>query len=121
MGRDATPLARRLRRDATEAEKRLWSALRQTPLPCRLRRQHPIGPYIADFALPEIRLVIELDGGQHAENASDDRRTAALAAAGWRVIRFWNHEVLGNTAGVVEAVLLEVRRCSPTSPHPSPP
>ncbi|PWR22457.1 endonuclease domain-containing protein [Zavarzinia aquatilis] len=116
VGRDATSIARRLRRDATEAEKRLWSALRQTPLPCRLRRQHPVGKYIADFALPEIHLVIELDGGQHAESVADDRRTAALAAAGWRVIRFWNHEVLGNTAGVVEAIVLEVRRRLPTSP-----
>ncbi len=83
----------------------MWRALRESRLPWRFRRQHPIGSSIADFACPARRLVIELDGGQHATQvAADDRRTAALAARGYRVIRFWNHDVLGNLDGVLAAI-----------------
>ena len=84
----------------------MWSALRHRRLSrYKFRRQHPIGPYIVDFACTEHALVIELDGGQHADNAMDMRRTAWLEAQGWKVIRFWNNDVLANTNGVVETIL----------------
>ncbi|RJF88656.1 endonuclease domain-containing protein [Oleomonas cavernae] len=102
-----TLVARRLRRDATEAEKRLWRALLEANLIWKFRRQHPIGPYFVDFACPKRRLVIELDGGQHALSvAADASRTAVIARHGYRVIRFWNNEVMTNLTGVIE----EIRR-----------
>ncbi|HUT48466.1 MAG TPA: DUF559 domain-containing protein [Alphaproteobacteria bacterium] len=98
--------ARSLRRDPTEAEKRLWSRLRRRQLAgYRFRRQVPIGPYFADFASHEAKLIIEVDGGQHAINAeADRRRTLRMEADGFRIIRFWNNDVLTNTGGVVEAI-----------------
>jgi primosomal protein N' (replication factor Y) len=93
--------ARRLRRDMTEAEKRLWNLLRYRGLEgFKFRRQRPIGPFIADFACIEEQIIIEVDGGQHADNVADERRTAWLTARGWRVLRFWNHDVLNNIDGV---------------------
>jgi len=119
--RPGTIRARSLRRNATDAERLLWRALRSLELPVRIRRQHPIGDHIADFAIPAHGLVLEIDGGQHADAAeADARRTAALGEHGYRVIRFWNNDVLGNIEGVVETVLAEIGR-SPTSPRPSPP
>ena len=100
------PKARSLRRSSTDAERRLWSALRDRRLTkYKFRRQHPIGAYIVDFACTRHALVIELDGGQHADNAADARRTAWLESEGWRVVRFWNNDVLGNVSGVIEAIL----------------
>ena len=91
------------------------------PLPVRVRRQHPIGRYIADFALPARKLVIEIDGGQHATAiARDNARTRVLEARGWRVIRFWNSDVMGNIEGVLETIDAEIAR-APSSPRPSPP
>jgi BirA family biotin operon repressor/biotin-[acetyl-CoA-carboxylase] ligase len=85
-------------------------------LPVRVRRQHPIGRYIADFAIPARKLVIEIDGGQHAvKTRSDALRTRALNAHGYQVIRFWNNEVLGNLDGVLQTIAAAVDR-SPTSP-----
>src|SRR6202030_840629 len=85
-----TTRARRLRRDMTEAEKRLWRKLRELGLPWRFRRQHPIGRHIVDFACPAAKLVIELDGGQHAISLSaDELRNREIAERGYRVIRFW--------------------------------
>jgi len=104
--------ARQLRQHSTDAERRMWSALRDRRLlRYKFRRQHPIGPYIVDFACTKHALVIELDGGQHADNTSDARRTAWLESRGWRVIRFWNNHVLENTTGVIDSVLqmLEAR------------
>jgi very-short-patch-repair endonuclease len=100
------PKARQLRLSSTDAERRMWSALRDRRLMrYKFRRQHPIGDYIVDFACTRHALVIELDGGQHADSAADAHRTAWLESQGWRVIRFWNHDVLTNTDGVVEAIL----------------
>jgi len=83
--------ARRLRRDQTRFERRLWSLLRQRPEGLKFRRHHPACGFIADFACVEARLIIELDGSQHADQlAADARRTTILEAAGWQVMRFWN-------------------------------
>ena len=102
-------------------ERTLWRALRSMRLPVKIRRQHPIGRYIADFAVPARKLVIEIDGGQHAEAVSRDAaRTCALHAHGYRVIRFWNNDVTDNLSGVLETIATEIER-SPTSPRPSPP
>ena len=101
--RPQTLSARRLRRDATGVERILWRALREAQFGLKFRRQHPIGRRIADFACPSRKLVIEFDGGQHGDGA-DSTRTAELVARGWRVIRFWNHEVLQNLDGVLAAI-----------------
>ena len=97
--------ARELRVTMTDAERRLWSALRGRRLQgYKFRRQHPIGPYIADFVCVEHRLVIEADGGQHADNADDQRRTVWLQRRGWRVVRFWNNDILANPEGVQDVI-----------------
>src|SRR6266436_3710481 len=98
--------ARQLRQCSTDAERRMWSALRDRRLlRYKFRRQHPIGHYIVDFACTEQRLVIELDGGQHGDSTTDTLRTAWLQSRGWQVIRFWNNDILNNTAGVIETIL----------------
>src|SRR5262249_17786417 len=95
--------ARPLRADQTDHHRRLWAALRDRRLiGYKFRRQRPIGPFIVDFVCIEHKLVVEADGGQHADNERDDGRTAWLEARGWRVIRFWNNEILTNTQGVIE-------------------
>src|SRR5215471_5386664 len=87
--------ARHLRREMKDAERLLWYLLRVRRFAdCKFRRQHPIGSYIADFACVRHRLIIEADGGQHAESVSDARRTRWLEADGWRVIRFWNADII---------------------------
>jgi very-short-patch-repair endonuclease len=97
---------RELRVDMTDAERRLWATLRGRRLRgFKFRRQHRLGPFIADFVCVEHRVVIEADGGQHAENRGDARRTECLEARGWRVLRFWNNDILANTEGVQEAIL----------------
>ncbi|MBL8652544.1 MAG: endonuclease domain-containing protein [Sphingopyxis sp.] len=104
------PRARTLRKDATEAEKRMWRALRETFPTLKWRRQVPIGPNFADFFSFAAKLVIEVDGGQHAEAASyDARRTEFLQAQGLTVLRFWNNDVLANTQGVMETISLSLR------------
>ena len=98
--------ARRLRRDLTDAELRLWLLLRDRRLAgYRFRRQHPVGDFIVDFACTKHHLVVEADGGQHSDSEADARRTKILEEEGWRVIRFWNNDVLANTEGVVETIL----------------
>lgn len=98
--------ARRLRRTMTPAERRLWNVLRSRHLAgYKFRRQHPVGSYVLDFACPEHRLVIEADGGQHLHSEHDALRTAWLERNGWRVVRFWNAEILRNTEAVAETIL----------------
>ena len=98
--------ARQLRRNGTDAERRLWSLLRNRRLErYKFRRQHPIGPFVVDCACTKQWVVIEADGGQHNESAADTRRTAWPEGRGWRVIRFWNNESLTNTEGVLTAIL----------------
>jgi very-short-patch-repair endonuclease len=100
------PRARQLRVNSTDAERRLWSLLRDRRMGgYKFRRQCPIGPYIADFACFEHMLIVEADGGQHADNPNDQRRTNWLQAQGWRVIRFWNDEILRNPQGIAAAIL----------------
>jgi very-short-patch-repair endonuclease len=98
--------ARQLRQRSTDAERRMWSALRDRRLmKYKFRRQHPLVDFIVDFACTEYQLVIELGGGQHADSAGETRRTAWLEGQGWKVLRFWNNDVLGNTNGVIETIL----------------
>jgi primosomal protein N' (replication factor Y) len=98
--------AKELRTAATDAEKKLWSLLRNHGLDGhKFRRQHPIGPFVADFACVESLLIIEADGGQHNESAGDERRTTWLNSHGWRVIRFWNNDILNNGDSVRGEIL----------------
>jgi len=103
----STQLARHLRKEMTSAERILWSYLRAKQLNgLKFRRQQPIGDYIVDFVCFEKRLIIEVDGGQHAENGDADlRRTQWLNERGYRVIRFWNNEVLNHCSGVLYKIM----------------
>jgi very-short-patch-repair endonuclease len=106
-----------LRKNQTDAEQRLWKLLRaKRPEGWKFRRQFPIGCYIADFACPAARLIVEADGGQHSENAHDATRDRWLTGQDWRVIRFWNTDILTNEEGVLTAVLAAL----PPLPNPSP-
>jgi crossover junction endodeoxyribonuclease RuvC len=96
--------ARDLRRDGTEVEKRLWRSLSNQQLGVKFRRQAPVLNYIADFLCHEVRLIVELDGGQHADSVYDERRTEMLEQAGFRVLRFWNNEVNENLEGVLQTI-----------------
>lgn len=101
-----TARSRELRTNATEAERRLWPHLSGRKLRgVRFNRQFPIGQFICDFVSRERRLVVEIDGGQHAFSTEyDARRTAFLNAQGYTVVRFWNSEVLDNLDGVLEVI-----------------
>jgi very-short-patch-repair endonuclease len=106
--------ARRLRKLPSVAELTLWKHLRAHRLAgVAFRRQHAIGPYIVDFCSPRHKLLIEVDGGQHMDRKDyDDARTVFLESIGYRVIRFWDNEVVGNITGVLEAIL---RKLNPAS------
>jgi very-short-patch-repair endonuclease len=111
--------ARKMRAEPTDAERVLWQRLRHdiALIGSHFRRQALVGPFIVDFASRKAKLVIELDGGQHEwQQASDAQRTRYIEAAGYRVLRFWNHDVLGN----LEGVLSEIQRVLPPTPDPSP-
>jgi very-short-patch-repair endonuclease len=111
--------ARKLRREMTDAERCLWTHLRRHQLAgFRFRRQFPVGPYIVDFMCVEAKLVIEIDGSQHLESASDAVRSSWLEGQGFRVLRFWNHDVLMRTKEVL-AVIFDA--LAPDGPHPNPP
>jgi len=98
--------AKKLRQVMTEAEKRMWYRLRaHRLLGFKFKRQKPIGPYVVDFACPALRLVIEIDGGQHSIDADEDSiRDRWLRKHGYTVLRFWNNEVMENLEGVLEAI-----------------
>ncbi|WP_072389688.1 endonuclease domain-containing protein [Hyphomicrobium sp. CS1GBMeth3] len=104
--------ARQMRREKTQAEKKLWRELRELNRQgFHFRQQAPIGPFIADFADHTAKIVIEVDGGQHAEPKglkTDQERTRWLEANGYRVLRFWNNDVLTNTLSVMDTVVRDV-------------
>ncbi len=115
---DTRARARQLRQQSTDAERKLWSVLRNHQLAgYKSRRQVPIGNYIVDFVCFEKKLVVEVDGGQHRAQAKyDDNRTQFLQSAGFRVMRFWNNEVLSETDGVLQAILMTFAQDIPPSP-----
>lgn len=110
---DSLTFSRQLRRNATEAERRLWRYLRNRRMGgAKFRRQVPLGPYIVDFLCIEAALVIEVDGGQHAESEADLVRDAWLREQGFAILRFWNRQVLAETRTVLETIhgAVETRR-----------
>jgi very-short-patch-repair endonuclease len=113
------PLAQLLRTNPTDAERVLWSILCGKQLASlRFRRQQPIGPYIVDFFCPSIKLIVELDGGQHGADkiaAYDEERSRFLESKGYRVLRFWNVEVMKDRNSVAEAIFR-----AGSEPDPSP-
>jgi len=110
-----TRRARSLRTEPTDAERELWRRLKDRQINgWRFRRQHPIVPYVANFACVEAKLIIEVDGGQHNESRIDAIRDTRLRKRGWQVLRFWNNDVLSNTDGVVQVIATSL------GPHPSP-
>ncbi|MGB8931769.1 MAG: endonuclease domain-containing protein, partial [Anaeromyxobacteraceae bacterium] len=114
---------RDLRREATDAERAVWWILRDRHLGVKFRRQHTLGPFILDFFCVELRLAIEIDGGQHYEDAGlrhDGARDLFLQDNGVRTLRFSNLEVLKETEGVAEAIWDEIQLLSPTVTTPSP-
>jgi very-short-patch-repair endonuclease len=112
-----TNRARWLRRDSTDAELKLWNRLRSRAIDrCKFVRQEPIGPFIVDFVCREKRLIIEVDGGQHATDRRDAARDEWLAEHRYRVLRFWNHDVVENIDGVLESIAAALGAEAP--PHP---
>ena len=113
--------ARHLRRDQTDAERKLWLRLRDRRLNgWKFKRQVPIDRFFADFCCPDARLIIELDGGQHSTNTeADAKRTAVLESCGYLVLRIWNNDVLKNMDGVLEEILATLPQ-APSAPHPDP-
>jgi BirA family biotin operon repressor/biotin-[acetyl-CoA-carboxylase] ligase len=103
-----TSVARKRRSNLTDAEQRLWMHLRRRQLGVQFTRQFQIGDFVVDFACRRLRLAIELDGGQHAESSTDGPRTEVIEAHGYRVMRFWNHDVLANTDGVLQVIAQEI-------------
>ena len=112
-------MARKLRRDQTDAERKLWFRLRDRRLNgLKFRRQMPVRLYIVDFCCESARLIVELDGGHHSlRSAQDAKRTADLEAYGYLVLRFWNNDVLSNIGGVLETI---AATASQEPPHPNP-
>jgi very-short-patch-repair endonuclease len=117
---EQTKNARNLRTEMTLAERKLWHAIRgKQIIQCRFRRQHPIGPYIADFACVEGMLVVELDGGQHQEQSDYDlQRTRFMQSCGWRVLRFWNNQVFESLDGVLSRIAETLTASPPSQPSP---
>lgn len=114
----ATNRARRLRQEQTEAEYRLWYQLSRREL-CGYKfvRQVPLGPYVVDFLCRSKRLIVEIDGEQHAESAADEVRTVYLNRHGYSVLRFWNHEVLRERDSVLDAILSVLDEQLPGAPY----
>jgi very-short-patch-repair endonuclease len=115
-----TARARHLRRNATDVEKQLWQRLRGGQVAgVSFRRQYPIGTYVADFCALSQKLIVELDGSQHADDQDikrDDARSQWLNAQGFRVLRFWNRDIVDNIGGVVEEIarVLAEKETTPT-------
>ncbi|KFB67145.1 DUF559 domain-containing protein [Candidatus Accumulibacter vicinus] len=110
-----------LRQHMTEAENLLWRQLRGHRLNGeKFRRQQAIGPYAVDFVHFGAHVIVEADGGQHNESPGDERRDAWLKSQGFRVLRFWNHEIWNDTKAVLEAVLTAVEYRQPPLPRPLP-
>lgn len=109
--------ARQLRKSMTDAEQALWTRLRRRQVHGhKFRRQHPLGGYIVDFVCLDEKLVVEVDGGQHDEQRDQDaQRTGCLEQRGFRVMRFWNHQVLGELDAVIEAITMVL--CPPPAPN----
>jgi very-short-patch-repair endonuclease len=113
-----TKRARGLRRVSTDAERKLWKHLRQPPLSAvKFRRQVPMGPYVADFLSYSARIVVEADGGQHAESDRDRARDPWFRQRGWRVLRFWNTDILKNMDGVLTTIMLALPFRQQTEGH----
>jgi adenine-specific DNA-methyltransferase len=112
-----------MRHVPTEAEKKFWWMVRDRRLGGhKFKRQHPIGSYIADFACLEAKLIVELDGGQHAKRQEHDtKRDAVFASQGFRVVRFWNGEFLKNQEAAADQLLQQLGGEKTPSPRPSPP
>jgi very-short-patch-repair endonuclease len=112
--------ARTLRHNMTEAERRVWRMLRSHQITgYNFRRQVPIGRYIADFVCHEARLIVEIDGGQHDRSSPQEaERSGFLQNEDYRILRFWNNEVLANPDGVHQTIAGELRRITPTQPSP---
>lgn len=107
----ATARARALRKSMTPAERNLWAALRTAFPAAHWRKQVPLGPSIADFCSHSARLIIEVDGGQHASSLdADERRTRFLENEGYRILRFWNNDVLSNADGVIAVIVGQVEQ-----------
>lgn len=116
--RQISPHASRLRRNATNVERTLWQALRNRQLEgFKFRRQATVGPYIVDFLCIEAKLIVELDGGQHSDDA-DRLRTDFLKSQGLSMLRFWNHDVVENFDGVAESIRLALLQKTLTQPSP---
>ncbi|HEV8692794.1 MAG TPA: endonuclease domain-containing protein [Lysobacter sp.] len=115
-------LQRQLRNNMTDAEQALWQCLRSRQMAgCKFRRQHPYYHYILDFVCLEHKLVIEVDGGQHAESMEDRDRDRFLEAGGFRVLRFWNHNVLQMTEAVGDMIYQALMHTEQHHPLPGPP
>lgn len=114
---------RQLRHDQTEAERMLWQRLRDRRLAgFKFRRQHRIGPYYADFVCAEVKLIVELDGSQHLEQSGHDAaRTRLLESLGYRVLRFWNDELMARTEDVLDVILGALRTPHPAAAQPPSP
>ena len=112
--RPLTSVAKRLRQEMTDAERVMWRELRAHRFAgFKFKRQEPWGSYVVDFVCYEAKLIVELDGGQHAnQQEADEERTRWLASRGFRVVRFWNNDVLTNIAGVMQ----EIEKKLPLSP-----
>jgi very-short-patch-repair endonuclease len=116
--RDLLPRAKRMRREPTDAECKLWAIVRSHRLQgWKFKRQEQIGNYIVDFVCFRARLIVEADGSQHADSEADLRRTRWLERQGFRVLRFWNNEILLQSDGVALAILTVL---APPLPNPSP-
>jgi len=112
-----TGFARHLRRNMTDAEREIWHHLRNRAfMGYKFRRQHPVGPYIVDFACPARRLVVELDGGQH-DAAVDAERTRYLERCGYRLLRFWNNDVFKQQDAVLAAIFVALSQATPPQPR----